>query len=87
MEPFYFKSYDKILATANNVNELLAAMEKLLKENPESLKYHLNNKDIYAWLNYTGEKKLASKLKNIEDPENAISSIKSYLNPKPKRKK
>jgi len=86
MEPFYFKSYDKIIATANNVNELLEDMEKLVKENPESLKYHLAEKDIYKWLNYINEKKLATKLKNVNDPEKAILTIQNYLKPKKSKK-
>ena len=85
MEPFYFRSYDKIIATANNVNELLDAMEKLSMSNPESLKYHVANKDIYNWLNYIDEKKLATKIRNTKDPKKAITAIKNYLNPKPKK--
>ncbi len=86
MEPFYFKSYDKIIATSHNLNELLEDMEKLVKENPESLKYHLEHKDIYNWLNYINEKKLATKLKNVADPAKAILAIQNYLKPKKSKK-
>ncbi|ARM76137.1 hypothetical protein [Acidianus manzaensis] len=78
MEPFYFKSYDKVIGTAHNIKELESEVERLSKEDPEALQYHLKEGHIVSWLNYIGERGLAEILKGVTEPEEAISRIKEY---------
>ncbi len=78
MEPFYFKSYDKVIGTAHDVKELESEMERLSKEDPEALRYHLKEGHIVSWLNYIGEGGLAEMLKGVTEPEEALSRIKEY---------
>ncbi|MUM65215.1 hypothetical protein D1867_08200 [Acidianus infernus] len=78
MEPFYFKSYDKVIGIAHNVEELEKEMERLTKDDPAALEYHLKEGHIVAWLNYIGEKGLAEILKGVSKPEEALARIKEY---------
>ncbi len=87
MEPFYFKSYDKTLGRANNLEELYSMMQEIEKTDPSSLKYHLENGNIYTWLLYIKKKQLAQQLKNISEPEKAIEIIGIYLSKGKKKTK
>lgn len=78
MEPFYFKSYDRVIGIAHNIDELEKEVERLSKEDPAALAYHLREGHIVAWLNYIGEKGLAEILKGVSEPNEALSRIKEY---------
>ena len=78
-EPFYFKSYDRVIGVAHDVKELASEMERLTKEDPAALEYHLREGHIVAWLNYIGEARLAEALRGISDPREAISRVKAFL--------
>lgn len=69
MEPFYFKSYDKVVGVAHDVKELEKEMDRLSKEDIDCLEYHLKEGHIVSWLNYIGEKGLAEMLKDVSDPK------------------
>jgi len=54
-------------------------MERLAKEDPAALEYHLREGHIVAWLNYIGEARLAESLRGISDPREAVSRVKAFL--------
>ncbi|MEM0140265.1 MAG: hypothetical protein QXZ44_06625 [Ferroplasma sp.] len=86
MEPFYFRSYDKVIGSARNVEELYALMVKIEKTDPASLSYHLKSGHISAWLAYINKKQLANKLKKTTDTTMAISIVGDYLSKHNKNK-
>jgi hypothetical protein len=79
MEPFYFKSYNRVIGIAHDVSELEKEMERLTKEDPAALEYHLREGHIVLWLNYIGEKGLAEVLRGVSDPKEALSRVRDYL--------
>lgn len=75
-EPFLFKSYEKIIGIAHDVNELKTEMERLSKVDPEAVNYHLKEKHIVNWLNYIGESELAKKLEGVTNINDALIILK-----------
>lgn len=61
-EPFYFKSYDRVIGIARDEVELLSEMERLSGVDPAALEYHLSQGHIASWLSYIGRQDLASLL-------------------------
>mgnify|MGYP001626421121 FL=1 len=78
-EPFYFKSFDRVIGVAHNLNELRSEFERLLNVDPKALEYHLREGHIVRWLEYIGEIELASKLIGVSDPGRAYEIIGNYL--------
>ncbi len=74
-EPFLFKSYERIIGIAHDVNELKNELERLSKVDPDAVNYHLKEKHIVNWLNYIGETELAKKLENVKDIKEAIAIL------------
>ncbi len=75
MEPFYFKKYDETIGTACDINDLKKEIERLKAENPLSVEYHLREGHIVQWLNYIGEKKVASELTGVNDIDGALKIL------------
>jgi hypothetical protein len=86
MEPFYFRSYDKIVGVAHNLQELQAEMDRLLKNDPSCVKWHLEQDHLRTWIDYAGYKALAQSLRGIKDPAEVNARIKQYLGQKPKNR-
>ncbi len=78
MEPFYFKSYEKTIGIAHNVEELREEIVRIYKADPAAVEYHLKEGHIVAWLNYVGEKGLAEMLKGVKDVKEAVTRIDEY---------
>ena len=78
-EPFYFKSYDRVIGIAHNVRELLREMKRLITQDRAALEYHLSEGHIVAWLRYLGEEGLARKLEGVSDAERAIRLVEEHL--------
>ena len=78
-EPFYFKSFDKVIGVAHDVSELASEFKRLLNSNEEALKYHLREGHIVQWLRYIGEDELASKLHGITDPNKALEIMSKHV--------
>jgi hypothetical protein len=78
-EPFYFKSFDKIIGVAHNLEELKKEIGRLIHIDKQALEYHLKEGHIAQWLEYIGETKLARKLRKVTDPIKAYEIINSYL--------
>ena len=78
-EPFYFKSYDRVIGVAHDVRELLREMKRLANEDRAALEYHLSQGHIVAWLYYLGENGLAKRLEGVKDAETAIRVVEEHL--------
>ncbi len=78
MEPFYFKSYDKVVGIAHDVKELEAEIERLGKTDSACVEWHLKEGHIVSWLNYIGERGLAEMLKGVNNVKEALARIKEY---------
>ncbi|BFI73844.1 uncharacterized protein SSO10704 [Nanoarchaeota archaeon] len=81
-EPFYFKSFDKIVGVAKDVEELKKEIARLLYIDPKVVEYHLKEGHIVKWLEYIGENELAKKLRKVTDPIKAYEVIENYLKSK-----
>ena len=78
-EPFYFRSYDRVIGVARDVRELLREMKRLINEDRAALEYHLSQGHIVAWLRYLGEEGLAKKLEGAGDAERAVRVVEEHL--------
>lgn len=75
MERFYFKSYDRTIGSAGNLEELKSEMKRLSSEDPASLEYHLREGHITAWFNYIGETAAAQSLGGVSDVRTALQKL------------
>ncbi|WP_054857807.1 hypothetical protein [Vulcanisaeta sp. JCM 16159] len=78
-EPFYFKSFDRVIGIARNVEELKSELERLINVDPKALEYHLREGHIVQWLVYIGEVELAKRLIGVGDPKRALEIVSEYL--------
>jgi hypothetical protein len=74
-EPFLFKSYERIIGIAHDVNELKNELERLSKIDPNAVNYHIKERHIAMWLYYIGENDLAKKFENVKDINQALSLL------------
>ncbi|EZQ11039.1 MULTISPECIES: hypothetical protein [Acidianus] len=79
MEPFYFRSYNKVVGIAHDVKELKSEIERLGKKDSACVEYHLKEGHIVNWLNYINERGLAEMLKGVSSYKEASSRIGEYL--------
>ncbi len=86
IEPFYFKSYDKVVGVAHNVNELQNEIKRLMVKDPACVEYHLREGHIVQWLEYINENQLSKKLQGIDNPRKAFHIINKYEQKKSKKK-
>lgn len=75
MERFYFKSYDRTIGSAGNLEELKSEMKRLSSEDPANLEYHLREGHITAWLNYIGETAAAQSLGGVSNVRMALRKL------------
>ncbi len=78
MEPFYFKSYDRVIGKASDLKELERELERLSKEDPACVEWHLKEGHLVAWLNYIGEKGLAEMLRGVTSVREALARVREY---------
>ena len=79
IEPFYFKSYDKVIGVARNLQELDKEMKRLARENTSALEYHLASGHIARWLEYANERELACQLGGITKVQEAVRITDRYV--------
>lgn len=79
MEPFYFKSYDKIIGVAWDVKDLNTQMKRLSQEDPKALEYHLEQGHIVQWLEYINDRELARDLRGVKTIEQGLYVVEKYL--------
>ncbi|ADB88650.1 hypothetical protein [Saccharolobus islandicus] len=87
MEPFYFKSYNRTVGIAHDVNELEKEIERLGKEDPACVEWHLEEGHIVAWLNYIGERGLAEMLRGVSDVKESLARIREFKALKSRQRK
>ncbi|MBB5254236.1 hypothetical protein [Sulfurisphaera ohwakuensis] len=78
MEPFYFKSYEKVVGTAHNVQELEKEIARIGATDPACVNWHLEQGHIVSWLKYIGNNTLAEMLKGVKDWREALARIRDY---------
>jgi hypothetical protein len=81
-EPFYFRSYDRVIGVAQDIPELAKEMKRLASEDPRAVEYHLSSGHIVQWLDYLGEKDLAKELMGVNSTEEALRRIDKQLQKK-----
>ncbi len=79
MEPFYFKSYERIVGKAETPVELLNEMKRLENVDPFCVEYHVREGHISTWLKGSGRPDLAMKIENVEDPKVVITIIEAEV--------
>ena len=79
VQPFYFKSYDRVIGIARNVNDLQGELTRLAEENPDALEYHIKEGQIGRWLDYANEKELAEQLKDVKSIEQARIIVNQHI--------
>lgn len=79
LQPFYFRSYDRIIGVARNVNDLQGELARLAKDNPGALEYHIKEGHIARWLDYVNEKELAERLKEVRSIEQALILVNQHI--------
>ncbi len=78
-EPFYFKSFDRVIGEAHDEVELLREMERLSQEDPGAVEYHLSQGHIASWLSYIGRPDLASIIGPGLTLQHAIEVLRDSL--------
>ena len=61
-QPFYFRSFERVIGVAHDEAELLAEVKRLSAQDPKALEYHVSQGHIVEWLRYIGRDDLASFL-------------------------
>jgi hypothetical protein len=79
MEPFYFKSYDKVVGVAHNEKELESEIMRIGAVDPACVNWHLEQGHIVQWLRYIGNNTLAEMLKDVKDYREALARIRDYF--------
>lgn len=77
MNDFYFRSYERIVGKASNLEELKIEMMRLSREDPECVNYHLREGHIVQWLRYMGESQAAVSLSGVGDVLTALRRLNS----------
>jgi hypothetical protein len=79
MEPFYFKSYDRIVGKAETPEELLSEMKRLENTDPFCVEYHVSEGHISTWLKGYGMPDLAVKIEGTRDPKAVINILEAEI--------
>lgn len=79
MEPFYFRSYDRVVGVAHNEKELENEIMRIGATDPACVNWHLEQGHIVAWLRYIGNNTLAEMLKGVKDYREALARIRDYF--------
>ncbi|CAC11892.1 hypothetical protein [Thermoplasma acidophilum] len=79
MEPFYFKSYDRLIGIACDVPSLYYEMKCLMGYDRLAVQYHLTEGHISMWLDYIGEHDLADSLRYESDLDSAVRTLEKAL--------
>jgi len=87
MEPFLFKSYDRILGIACDLESLITELQCVSDYDYDAANYHVINGHVSMWLNYMGFPELAKNLTEAKSPEEAIKILKSSKKGKTKTSK
>ncbi|MEM4093045.1 MAG: hypothetical protein QW837_08395 [Conexivisphaerales archaeon] len=75
IKPFYFKSYQKTVGIAHDVEELKEKIQEIGSTDPSCVNYHLSQGHIVSWLQYIGEDAAAEALKGVNHFEEALKKL------------
>lgn len=67
------------MGKAGDVNSLLTELERLSKEDPNCVSWHLKEGHLVQWLTYIGENGLAEMLKGVGEPGEAVTRTREYM--------
>ena len=79
MEPFYFKSYDRIVGKAETPMEFLSEMKRLENTDPFCVEYHVREGHISIWLKEAERPDLAVKIESARDPKVVINILEAEI--------
>ncbi len=79
MEPFYFKSYDRIVGKAETPMELLSEMKRLENTDPFCVEYHVREGHISIWLKEAERPDLSVKIESARDPKVVINILEAEI--------
>lgn len=79
MEPFYFKSFERVIGIACDVPGLYYSIMCLSKYDKAAVEYHLKQGHIADWLDYIGEHELSQLIRKTKSVEDAIEILEAYL--------
>ncbi|MEM1627187.1 MAG: hypothetical protein QXV69_07960 [Sulfolobaceae archaeon] len=79
VEPFYFKSYDRVVGIAHDERELEREIMRIGATDPACVNWHLKEGHIVAWLKYIGNNTLAEMLRGVSDYREALARIRDYF--------
>ncbi|MDP7976149.1 MAG: hypothetical protein ACP5T5_04355 [Thermoprotei archaeon] len=75
MQPFYFKSYQKVVGVAHDLSELKEHLKEIGTRDPACVNYHLSEGHIVSWLQYIGEDSAAEALIGVKDFNDALKKL------------
>lgn len=79
MEPFYFKSFDRVLGIAYDVPSLYYGVKYLSVYDKAAVEYHLKEGHISAWLDYIGEHELSKEMRGRTDIGSALEILEKAV--------
>ncbi len=79
MEPFYFKSFERVIGVACDVPGLYYTIKCLSVYDRPAVEYHIKQRHIADWLDYIGNHELSKMMNNAESVEEAIAILEQYL--------
>ena len=85
MEPFYFKSFDRVLGIAYDVPSLYYGVKYLSVYDKAAVEYHLKEGHISAWLDYIGEHELSKEMRGRTDIGSALEILEKAVGEEDKR--
>ncbi len=78
-EPFYFKSFDKVIGVATDEESLLSEMKRLINVDLGALDYHVKQGHIAEWLKYIGRGDLAQLVSGASTAGQAVKILEEAM--------
>lgn len=78
-EPFYFMSYDRVVAVVADLRELNEKMPTLVRQDRPCVEYHLAQGHLVNWLEYINEPDLARDLSGVSDAKEALLVVEKHV--------
>lgn len=79
MEPFYFKSFDRVLGIAYDVPSLYYGVKYLSVYDKPAIEYHLKEGHISDWLDYIDEHELSKEIRGKTDIGSALEILEKAV--------
>lgn len=79
MEPFYFKSFERVIGIACDVPGLYYTIKCLSVYDKAAVEYHLKEGHIADWLDYAGENEISELIRNSKSVDEVIKILEPYV--------